>query len=92
MVIVSKFDLAPAQNERFCQAFRELRDRLPIHSAEKVISIDSLRRSAYTARIEDNGAVVAVVLLCFPIGLSGLYFRGLGGSHLQHNFPALVAG
>ena len=31
-------------------------------------------------------------LLCFGMGSSGLWLRGLGGSHLQHNFSALMAG
>ena len=46
ILTVSRLNLTPRQNERFCRAFRELADCLPIPSPEKVISIDSVKRSA----------------------------------------------
>ena len=52
IMLVGRLDLTPEQNERFCRAFRELADCLPIRSAlttadtPTIIPINSRRASA----------------------------------------------
>jgi hypothetical protein len=46
VIMVRRVELTDEQNERFCEAFRELTDLLPLRPPASIIPIDSLQRSA----------------------------------------------